>query len=86
MRTLFASVLVLSSIALVPAAQAAALSATGTVKSYDAAQKTLKLTNGKVYQLGASFRDPGLKSGEKVKVSYEKSGSRMQADTVTILH
>jgi hypothetical protein len=85
MRTLFASVVILSSVAMVPAAFAASMSATGTVKTYDSG-KSLTLANGDTFVLPSNFKDPGIKSGEKVKVAYQKAGSKLQAEMVTIVH
>lgn len=56
----------------------------GTVKSYDTSAKMLKLTNGDSFVIPASFKDPGIKVGEKVKVTYTKMGTKLEADTVTI--
>lgn len=84
MRALFASAVIVSSIALVPAAFAASLSATGTVKAYHAGQ-SLTLANGEMFQLPAHFKDPGIKTGEKVKVAYQKTGKKLQAEMVTIV-
>jgi P pilus assembly chaperone PapD len=87
MRTFFASAAVVASLALVPVvASAASLAMTGTVKSYSATQKVIKLSNGESFIVPASFKDPGLKAGEKVKITYKKAGSKMEADTVTIVH
>ena len=84
MRALFASALVLSSLALAPVAFAASHSVTGTVKIYDAG-KSLALANGDQFTLPSGFKDPGIKTGEKVKVAYQKMGKTMQAETVVIL-
>lgn len=85
MRALFSSILVVSSLAMVPAAYAASLSMTGTVKAFNAAQKQLVLTNGDTFTLASGFKDPGIKSGEKIKVSYQKTGKAMQAEMVKIM-
>jgi hypothetical protein len=81
---------------LIPAALAAILStsalalaatyhADGTIKAFDAKAMTLTLADGSVYSLPQNFKDPGLKSGEKVQISWEQSGARKMADTVTIV-
>jgi hypothetical protein len=85
MRALFASVVVLSSLAIVPAAFAASMSTTSTVKAYHAG-KSLTLANGDTFVLASNFKDPGIKGGEKVKVSYQKTGKKLQAEMVTIVH
>jgi mannose-6-phosphate isomerase class I len=84
MRALFASVAIISAIAVVPAAYAASLTMTGTVKSIDAAKKELKLSNGDTFVLPANFKDAGIKAGEKVKISYQKSGKTLDAEMVTV--
>lgn len=81
---------------LVPAAAAALLAtsalsfavtqqhATGTVKAYDAKAQTLTLADGSVYMLPKTFKNPGLKAGEKVSINWEMKGSSKTADQVTI--
>ena len=85
MRALFASVVILSSVAMIPAAYAASLTMTGTVKSISVGHKQLKLSNGDTFVLPANFKDDGIKAGEKVKVSYQKSGKNLEAEMVTIV-
>ncbi len=81
---------------LIPAAIAATLSvatlaiaapqhATGTVKSYDSKTMTLTLADGTIYSLPRSFKNPGLKAGEKVSVSWDMTGKNRTAETVTIM-
>ncbi|MDB5552174.1 MAG: hypothetical protein JWL86_2158 [Rhizobium sp.] len=84
MRALYASAVILSSIAVVPAAFAASMSTTSTVKAYHAGQ-SLTLANGDQFKLPAGFKDPGIKTGEKVKVAYQKTGKNLQAEMVTIV-
>lgn len=84
MRALFVSTVILSSVAMVPAAFAASMSTTGTVKSYTAG-KTLTLANGDTFTLPSKFNDPGIRNGEKVKVAYQKTGKKLQAEMVTIV-
>ena len=84
MRALFASAIIISSIAMIPTAFAANQSITGTVKAYHAGQ-SLTLANGEMFQLPANFKDPGIKTGEKVKVAYQKTGKKLQAEMVTIV-
>lgn len=57
---------------------------TGSVKSIDSKAMTLSLDDGSTYTLPKSFKDPGLKAGEKVNVAWEQKGSSRMADTVTI--
>jgi len=84
MRALFASAVILSSIAMVPTAYAASMSVTGTVKNYHAGQ-SLTLANGDEFVLPSNFKDPGIRAGEKVKVAYQKTGKKLQAEMVTIV-
>lgn len=84
MRALFASAVILSSIAMVPAAFAASQSVTSTVKAYQSGQ-SLTLANGDEFMLPKNFKDPGIKTGEKVKVAYQKTGKKLQAEMVTIV-
>ena len=57
---------------------------TGAIKSFDLAKHTLVLDNGISYVLPSTFKDPGLKIGEKVTVAWVMSGKLYQADKVTI--
>lgn len=84
MRALFASAIILSSVAMVPAAFAASHSVTGIVKAYHTGQ-SLTLGNGDMFMLPKNFKDPGIKTGEKVKVAYQKTGKNLQAEMVTIV-
>lgn len=81
---------------LVPAAAAALLATsaltfaatqhtTGTLKTYDAKAQSITLADGSTYMLPKTFKDPGLKAGEKVSVNWEMKGSTKSADTVTIV-
>jgi hypothetical protein len=45
---------------------------------------TLTLADGSTYALRKGFKDPGLKAGEKVTVSWDTSGSKKIAEKVTI--
>ena len=67
---------------LVPAAAAAILATsavafaatqhtTGTIKTYDSKAMTLTLANGAAYMLPKTFKDPGLKAGEKVSIAWD---------------
>ncbi len=61
----------------------AADSATGVIKSMDSKAHTITLDNGVTYQLPANFQ-PMLRTGEKVKVSWEMKNGKHQADSVVI--
>lgn len=56
----------------------------GTVKAFDLKAHTLTLADGKIYQLPATFKDPGLKAGEKVTVHWKMNGSAYEATAVSI--
>ncbi|KQS96364.1 MULTISPECIES: DUF1344 domain-containing protein [unclassified Rhizobium] len=83
MRALLTSLTLISAISLSSAAFAAS-TATGTVRAFDAKAQTLTLKDGTSYMLPASFKDPGIKVGEKVKVAYEMIGKKHQATAVTL--
>jgi hypothetical protein len=81
---------------LIPAALAATLSvatlalaapqhATGTVKTFDSKAMTLTLADGSTYLLPGSFKNPGLKAGEKVSIAWDMNGKHRTAETVTIM-
>lgn len=57
----------------------------GTVKAFNPTAMTLTLNDGTVYALPKNFKDPGLKVGEKVRISWTKQQSKNVADTVTIV-
>lgn len=57
---------------------------TGAIKSMDLAKHVLVLDNGISYTLPATFKDPGLKVGEKVTVAWVMNGTVYQADSVVI--
>ena len=46
---------------------------------------TLTLSDGTAYMLPKGFKDPGLKAGEKVSISYDMVGKKHEAKTVKIL-
>jgi Cu/Ag efflux protein CusF len=73
-----------ATLAFTPLAMAAAQHANGTIKAYDAKALTLTLTDGSVYMLPKTFKDPGLKTGEKVSIAWEMQGKHKTAETVTI--
>ena len=45
---------------------------------------TLTLNDGVVYQLPAGFKDPGLKAGAKVEVSWDMQAGKHEASKVTL--
>jgi Protein of unknown function (DUF1344) len=66
-------------------ALAAPQHANGTVKTYDAKAMTLTLTDGNVYTLPKAFKNPGLRTGEKVSIAWDMHGKSKTAETVKIL-
>lgn len=85
MRTLLIPAAAAAILATSAMAFAAAHVTTGTVKAFDAKAMSLSLADGSSYSLPKGFKDPGIKTGEKVKVSWEQSGQKKMADTVTIV-
>ncbi|MGB3388954.1 MAG: DUF1344 domain-containing protein [Pseudaminobacter sp.] len=84
MRTL----LIPAAVAALFATSALALAAqhtTGTVKTFDAKAMSLKLADGSVYMLPKTVKDPGLKAGEKVEISWDNSGRNRTIETVRIV-
>lgn len=57
---------------------------TGKIKAFDAKAMTLTLDDGSTYSLPQTFKDPGLKAGEKVTVNWAQSGSKKMAEQVQI--
>jgi Cu/Ag efflux protein CusF len=64
---------------------AATHSASGTVQSFDAKAMTLTLKNGTAYMLPKSFKDPGIKAGDKVSISWDTRNGSNVAEKVRIL-
>ncbi|WP_322989633.1 DUF1344 domain-containing protein [Hoeflea sp.] len=65
---------------------AASTMTSGTVKDFSPKAQTLTLNDGTVYTLTKTFKDPGVKVGEKVEVSWTMQNSKHMADKVTIVH
>ena len=56
----------------------AAQNTTGKIKALDMTASTVTLDNGIAYSLPVNFKDPGLKVGEKVQISWNiKDGKHM---------
>jgi len=83
MRKLVVSATVLTFLA-TSAAFAAVRHTTGTVKTYDGTAMSLMLQDGSTFTLAKTFKDPGIKTGEKVRVSWEMSGKDKVAQSVRI--
>ena len=67
------------------AAFAAVKHTTGTIKSFDGTAMSLVLDDGSTFTLPKTFKDPGLKAGEKVRVSWDMSGKNKIAEAVKIV-
>lgn len=55
-----------------------------TIKALDAKAMTITANDGVVYHLPVAFKVADLKTGQKVKVTWDKMGSLNQASTVEI--
>ncbi len=66
------------------AAFAAPHQTTGQIRQFTAG-KTLVLQDGSAFQLAKTFRNPGLKVGEKVSVNWDMSGKNKIAESVTVV-
>ncbi|ODT05503.1 MAG: hypothetical protein ABS58_15455 [Mesorhizobium sp. SCN 65-20] len=64
---------------------AAAQHTNGTIKSVDMKAMSLVLDDGSSFVLSKKFKDPGLKAGEKVAVTWDTSGKDKVAETVKIM-
>ncbi|AKI00974.1 Protein of unknown function (DUF1344) [Hoeflea sp. IMCC20628] len=81
LATLTAGAILLSSFA----AFAAGTMTSGVVKSFDAKQLTLTLNDGTAFSLPSGFKDPGLKAGSKVELSWHMQNTKHAADTVKLI-
>ncbi|SPH16841.1 hypothetical protein DEA8626_00355 [Defluviimonas aquaemixtae] len=63
---------------------AADTTTTDAIKAFDMKAMTLTLQDGSVYYLPKGFKDPGLKVGEKVNVTWHMTSDKHEVDTVTI--
>ncbi|MCV3766431.1 DUF1344 domain-containing protein [Rhizobium sp. TRM95796] len=86
MRILFASALVASSLAMAPLAFAASETMTGTVKAINSSHHQLTLANGDTFMLPKNFDAKDIKTGAKVKVAYQKTGKKLEAEKVTVVN
>ena len=64
------------------AAFAAAMDATGVIKTIDTKANSITLTDGKTYGLPAGFAVNTLKTGEKVSLVYDMKNNQMVATSV----
>ncbi len=85
MRKYLIPAAIAASFAFAPAAFAAMQQANGTIKSFSAKNATLTLTDGSVYMLPKTFKNPGLKAGEKVNIDWDMHGKNKMAQSVSIV-
>lgn len=83
MRVILAPAVLAAVLALMPAAFAAQTAA-GSIKAFDMKAHTLTLDNGTVYSLPTTFKDPGLKVGEKVSIQWDMKNGKHEAESVKI--
>ncbi|HVK91827.1 MAG TPA: DUF1344 domain-containing protein [Mycoplana sp.] len=86
MRVLLSKLAIVALLAAPAVALAAAQTTTGTVKAFSPSHMSLTLDNGTVYMLPKGFKDPGLKAGEKVSITWNMAGKNHEATAVKILH
>jgi Cu/Ag efflux protein CusF len=78
--TAVAAVVLTSSMAM------AADNVTGKIKSFDLKADTITLDNGTVYTLPKDFKNPGLKKGERVQISWSMTKGKHAASEVKVLN
>ncbi|PWK63863.1 DUF1344 domain-containing protein [Aminobacter sp. AP02] len=64
---------------------AAAQHTDGTIKSVDMKAMSLTMADGTTFMLPKTFKDPGLKAGEKVSVMWDMSGTHKVAESVKMM-
>ena len=64
------------------AAFAAAMNASGVIKTIDTKANAITLADGKTFALPKGFKLDTLKAGEKVAVVYDMKDGKMVADSV----
>ena len=84
MRNLLIPVTIAASLSMTPLAFAAQ-TVNGSIKALDMSAHTVTLDNGTVYYLPDNFKDPGLKVGEKVKISWNMQDGKHEASDLTIV-
>ena len=84
MRTLLVPAAIAALLATSAVSFAAAQHAAGTVKDFNAKAMTLTLASGDTYVLPKTFKNPGIKAGERVSINWEMNGAKKTADSVTI--
>ena len=85
MRSFILPVTIAAILATAPLALASE-TATGSIKAFDLKAMTITLDNGTMYTLPKSFKDPGLKTGEKVQLSWDMQNGKHAATDVKVLN
>lgn len=85
MRTLLVPAAVAALLATSALSFAAMQQATGTVKAFDAKARTIELADGTTYMVPKTFKNPGLKAGERVSISWQLTGDVKNAESVKII-
>jgi Cu/Ag efflux protein CusF len=85
MRKFVLPLILVASLGATSLAMAAGQNAQGIVKAVDAKAMTLTLGDGSIYKLPARFKVADLKTGEKVKLSWQKVGKVNDATSIAIL-
>ncbi len=85
MRAVLSSAAIAAFLATSSIAFAASPHDIGAIKSLDLKANAITLADGKTYTLPKGFKDTSLKVGEKVDVSYVKSGNKLEATAVTMV-
>ncbi|MCB1387214.1 MAG: DUF1344 domain-containing protein [Nitratireductor sp.] len=85
MKRMIVPAVLTASFAFVPAVYAASQMATGMVKSYDATVHSVTLQDGVTYWLPSTFKDPGIKAGEKVEIEWAMKDAKHEASTLKIV-
>lgn len=85
MRKVLIPAMIATILASSPFAFAAAEHATGVIKALDMKASTVTLADGKIYVLPKGFKDPGLKTGEKIDITWAKIDGKDVATVVTVV-
>ena len=83
MRRFVSSAVIVAALATAPFAFAAQTTTIGVVKSIDIKARTLVLENGVTYALPAEYKDPGLKVGDRVHVTWELQNGKHEVSAIT---
>lgn len=85
MRKLLVPAIATAVLATSAIAFAAAQHTDGTIKTLDMKAMSLTMADGTTFMLPKTFKDPGLKAGEKVSVIWDMSGKNKVAESVKMM-